>query len=274
VAIHPTAIVDPKAHIDPTAEIGPYVIIDGPVRIGPGTRVYPHAFLTAWTEIGAGCQIHPGAVIGHLPQDLAYRGDETYCRIGDETIIREGASIHRGTDPGSETVVGRRCYIMAAAHVAHNCRLGDEVKVVNNVLLAGHVQVGAGAFISGGTVVHQFVRIGELVMIGGNASIAMDVPPYFMAVRLGYCAGVNAVGMRRAGFTPEQRNDVKQAYRILYKPGAPFREAIEMLADAVQTDAGRRIVAFLREPSRRGITGGLRSQPADDPAMTSTSDQE
>lgn len=274
MAIHPTAIVDPKAEVDPTADIGPYVIIEGPVKIGAGTRVYPHAFLTAWTEIGAGCQIHPGAVIGHAPQDLAYGGDETYCRIGDETIVREGASIHRGTDPGSETVVGRRCFIMANAHVAHNCRLGDEVKLVNNVLLAGHVRVGAGAFISGGTGIHQFVRIGELAMIGGNSSVTMDVPPYFTAVRLGYCAGVNTVGIRRAGFTPEQRHDVKQAYRILYRSGAPFREAIERLADAVTTDAGRRILAFLREPSRRGITGGVRSQPAEDPAVTSTSEQE
>ncbi|UCG15303.1 MAG: acyl-ACP--UDP-N-acetylglucosamine O-acyltransferase [Phycisphaerales bacterium] len=258
MAIHSTAIVDRQSEVDPAAEIGPYAVIEGPVRIGPQTRIYPHAFITGWTQIGARCQIHPGAVVGHLPQDLAYQGAESYCRIGDETIIREGASIHRGTVPGSETVVGRRCFIMANAHVAHNCCLGDEVKLANNVMLGGHVRVGGGAFIAGGTGVHQFVRIGELVMIGGNAAITMDVPPYFAAVRLGYCVGPNVVGLRRAGFSPEQRNDVKQAYKVLYRSKMPFSKATETLTATVTTDAGRRILEFLREPSQRGIIGGPR----------------
>jgi len=147
-------MVDRRAEVDPTAEIMPYAIIDGPVKIGPRTRVFPHAYLTGWTEIGADCQIHPGAVVGGDPQDLAFKGAESYCRIGDGTIIREGASVHRGTDPGSATVVGKRCFLMANSHVAHNCRLGDEVKLINGVLLAGYVQVGNGAFLAGNAGVH------------------------------------------------------------------------------------------------------------------------
>ncbi len=268
--VHPTAIVDRRAEVHPTAEIGPYAIIDGPVRVGAGTRVYPHAYLTGWTEIGANCQIHPGAVVGHEPQDLAFKGEKSYCRIGDETIIREGASIHRGTDPGSTTVVGKCCFIMANAHVAHNCQLGDDVKLVNAVLLAGHVHIGAGAFLAGGTMVHQFVRIGELVMTRGLTAVSMDVPPYFMVVRSGYCAGVNIVGLRRAGFTGPQRDDVRRAYRILYRSGIPFRRAVEKLAQTVATDAGRRILEFVRQPSRRGIIRG----PRGNEMTTTTNEQE
>ena len=152
MSIHPTAIVHDLAQVDETAEIGPYAVIEQAVRIGPDVRVYPHAFITGWTQVGAGCEIHPGATIGHAPQDLSYTGVETYCRIGERTVIREGASIHRGTVPGSATVVGKRCFIMAGALVAHNCVLGDEVKLANVVQLGGHVQIGDGAFIGGGNV--------------------------------------------------------------------------------------------------------------------------
>ena len=178
--IHPTAVIHPEARIDESADIGPYVVIDGPVQVGPQVRVYAHAYLTGWTEIAAGCQIHPHAVVGHLPQDLAHDGCISYCRIGEGTIIREGANIHRGTGADTQTVIGKRCFLMANAHVAHNCRLGDDVRMANCALLAGHVRIDAGAFISGGAVVHQFARIGELVMIGGNARAVMDVPPFAM----------------------------------------------------------------------------------------------
>jgi len=260
--IHPTAIVDPKAEIDPSAEIGPYAVIDGPVRIGAGTKVYPHTFITGWTEIGRDCHIHPFAVVGNEPQDLAYDGTETYCRIGDETIIREGASIHRGTDPGSATVIGQRCFIMANAHVAHNCQLGDDVKLVNNVMLAGHVHVGNGAFFGGAAGIHQFVRIGELCMIRGWSRITMDVPPFIMAAHDSECVGVNIVGLRRAGFTPDQRDEIRQAYRILYRNGMTFSAAVEKVAETVKTDPGRRMLEFLQTPSKRGFARGPRRNSA------------
>lgn len=254
--IHPTAIVDKKAEIDPTADIGPYVIIDGPVRIGAGTQVMAHAYLTGWTEIGRNCRIHPGAVIGHEPQDLAFKGLESYCRVGDETIIREIVTIHRGTEPGSATEIGWRCFLMAASHVAHNCKLGDDVKLANGVLLAGYVHVGSGSFLGGNAVVHQFVRIGELVMVSGLAGLSMDLPPYMMAAHRNQCVSINIVGLRRAGFSPEQIKEVRQAYRLLYRSGLTLGKALEQLVDSVTTDAGRRIVEFIRQPSKRGIVPG------------------
>ena len=259
--IHPTAIVDSLAKIDESADIGPYVVIDGPVRIGPGVRIFPHAYIAGWTTIGAGSEIHPGATVGHAPQDTTYTGEETYCKIGENTIIREGATIHRGAVPGSTTVVGDRCFIMAGAHVAHNCVLENDVTLANNVLLAGHVHVGDQAFLGGMAGVHQFVRIGTLAMIAGHAVASMDMPPFMMMDRLGRCAGVNAVGLRRANYDVQQRQDIKRAYRILYRSGHLFRKAIDVLADEVTTDAGVRLVEFLRAPSRRGIAPGSRSHP-------------
>ncbi len=258
--IHPTAIIDRRAEIDPTAEIGAYTIIDGVVRIGPGVRVYPHVYLTGWTEIGANCEIHPNAVIGHMPQDLAYHGEESYCRIGEGTIMREGVSIHRGTAPGSATVVGRNCFLMANSHIGHNCQVGDDVKMANGALLGGHVHVGNGAFISGNVQVHQFCRVGDLVMIHGGAGCSMDMPPYFLIAHFGLCAGINIVGLRRAGFTSEQRRDVQHAFRTLYHSGMTFRRAVEQLAQTVTTDAGRRIVDFLLAPSKRGIAACLHNR--------------
>jgi UDP-N-acetylglucosamine acyltransferase len=260
MAIHPTAIIDRRAEIDPTADIGAYVIIDGLVKVGPRVRVFPHACLTGWTEIGADCEVHPNAVVGHAPQDLAYHGEETYCRVGEGTIIREGMSIHRGTSPGSATIVGKRCFLMANSHIGHNCVVGDDVKMANGALLAGHVHVGNGAFLSGNMAVHQFCRIGDLVMVRGISPVYMDIPPFFTVALHGLCAGINIVGLRRAGFTSEQRRDVQHAFRTLYHYGMTFRKAVEELARTVTTDAGRRILEFVQAPSKRGIAGCLHNR--------------
>lgn len=260
--------MDPKAEIAPTADIGPYAIIDGPVRIGAGTRIYWHATVCGRTEIGENCRIHPYAVIGHEPQDLAYNSEDSACRIGDNTIVREYASIHRGTGESSATIVGKRCFIMASAHVGHNCRIGDDVKIVNATLLAGHVDIGDAAFVSGMAGVHQFVRIGELAMIGGQAAIRMDVPPFFTVVRWGECSGVNLVGLRRAGYGSEDRKELREAYRVLYRSGQTFSKAVGELDKMLRTDPGRRLVQFLQAPSKRGITGGR------DRAAVPSADQE
>ena len=253
--IHPTAIVDSSAEIDSTAEIGAYVIIDGPVRVGAGTRVYPHAYLTGWTEIGVDCQIHPHTVIGHLPQDRGFGGERSTCRIGDRTVFREGSSVHRGTGAETSTVVGSDCYIMANAHIGHNCRVGSHVTLANGSLLSGHVQLGDRTVLSGNCGVHQFVRIGELVMVSGCSQITMDVAPFMTASFRNECTGVNIVGMRRADCSDEEIDEIKLAYRQLYRRRLTFRNAVAELEDILVTPAGRRLIQFLKTPTERGFCG-------------------
>jgi UDP-N-acetylglucosamine acyltransferase len=255
MSIHPTAIINKRSHVDPSSDVGPYAIIESDVTIGPDVRIYGHAYVAQFTTIDSGCQIHPFAVVGHVPQDTAHKDEESFCQVGSDTVIREGATVHRGTAPGSTTRIGRAVYLMANSHVAHNCVVGSKVTITNGALLGGHVEIGDGAFISGNLAVHQFVRIGQLAMVTGVARIPMDIPPYFMTGHSGKCVGVNIVGMRRADFSREQIQDVRDAYRTLYRSGHRFRDALTVLSDQVHTDPGREIVAFLRAPSRRGIAG-------------------
>ncbi len=250
--IESTACVDKSARIDPAARIGAYAIIEAGVTIGADTRIYPHAYVSEGTSIGQRCQVHPFAVVGHHPQDVKWDGAPSYTVIGDDTVIREGAQVHRGTEPGSTTVIGRHVYLMANAHVAHNCTVGDHVIIANGALLSGHITVGPRAFISGNVVIQQFARIGELAMLGGGTRIPNDVPPFMMVVPEGV-VGVNLVGLRRAGMSREQRQELRQAYRLLYRSGKPFRDAVEEVCGFVRTDPGLRLAAFLREPSQRGI---------------------
>jgi UDP-N-acetylglucosamine acyltransferase len=252
VSIHPTAIVDKHAELDPTVEVGAYAIIEAGVQIGPETRVYPHAYISGGTRLGRGCQIHPFAVVGHHPQDLKWEGTPSYTEIGDETIIREGAQVHRGTMPESTTVVGKRVYIMATGHVGHNCEIGDDVIIANAGLASGHVQIGNRAFVSGCALLHQFVRIGELAMIGGGARVPCDVPPFVMVGPNGII-GPNVVGLRRAGIAPQERQEIRAAYKILFRSGLELPKALARVAEMVTTDPGRRLVEFLQAPSKRGL---------------------
>lgn len=256
MAIHPAAIVDPQAEIDSTVDIGPHAVIEGPVKIGANTRIYPNAYVSGWTTIGRKCEIHPGALIGHVPQDFHFQDCRSYCTIGDGTIVREFASVHRGTQPDTSTVIGRNCFIMGYSHVGHNCVFGDGVKFYNMAAASGHVEIGENAIVSGYTVLHQFIRIGPYCMIGGLSRITMDVPPYLTCMRESECVCVNTIGMRRNGFNTEQIADAKNAYRILYRSGSTFRMAVDKLAETVATDVGREILEFVRAESKRGIAGG------------------
>ncbi len=258
MAIHPTAIVNPKAEIDPTVEIGPFCVIDAHVRMGPRCRLCHGVYLTGWTEIGEGCVIHPGAIIGHEPQDVKYQGERSFCRIGRETIVREYVTIHRGTIPESETRVGERCFLLAGSHVAHNCTVGDQVTLINGVLLAGHVEVGDRVTMGGGAAVHQFVRIGELAMIAGNASVTMDVVPFSLVDRDGRVLGLNRVGLRRAELSRDEVREIRELYRVLFGSKLAFREAADRATTLAETAAGRRIAEFLRTTSRRGFAGPAR----------------
>lgn len=249
--IHPTAVVDSAAEIDPSADIGPGVIIEANVRIGAAVRLMAHCYVAWGTTLGARVQMHPFSAVGGLPQDVAFDGSPSYVTVGDDTILREGVTIHRGTTPESTTVVGCGCMLMANSHVAHNCRVGDKVVMVNSVALAGHVQVGDRVLMGGGAMAHQFVRIGELCMIRGLNPVPKDVPPFMMLGPQGV-VGTNVVGMRRAGFTAAERQEIRDCHRILYRSGLHFPQAIAQAVESVRTEPGKRLAAFLQADSRRG----------------------
>ena len=256
MAIHPTAVIDPKAELDSSVDVGAYAMIDGHVRIHEHAKVYHHAYITGWTDIGPGCQIHPFAVVGHLAQHVEPTYERSYCRIGAGTIIREHATVHRGLTPESVTVVGKDCLLLVNAHVAHDCQVGDGVQLINNVALGGHVIVGKRAVFGGGTAVHQHVRVGEYTMFHGLTACGTDVPPYFLVAGLHTAMGINVVGLRRGGFSAQVRTELKEAYRLLYRRGLPMGRAIEKIEAMVTTEAGRRLVEFLRVPTKRGICKG------------------
>lgn len=253
--IHPTAVIDPRAELHPSVEVSPYVVVEGPVRVDAGVHLAPHVHLLGWTHIGPECRIHTGAVLGDFPQDRNFHGGESFVTLGAQTIVREYVTIHRGTQPGTTTSVGSRCMLMAHSHVAHNCTVGDDVVLVNGVLLGGYVSVGNRAVISGNTGVHQFVRIGELAMIGGLSKITQDIPPFLMFDGHGVCVGLNLIGMRRAGLSAAERAELKTAYRRLYRIAGSLPSAVEELSAQLTTPAGQRMVEFLRTPSKRGFHG-------------------
>jgi UDP-N-acetylglucosamine acyltransferase len=254
MAIHPSAVIDPAAKIHPTAEIGPHVVIDGPVRIEAGCHLGPSAIVLGHTEIGENCRIHSHAVIGDTPQDRAYEDGPSYCRVGRDCVIREGVTIHRGTAAGSTTLVGDGCLLMTNSHVAHNCTLGNNVTLVSGALLGGQVQVDKGAIISGSAGVHQHVRVGELALVSVLCKVTQDVPPFFIVESDSSVVGVNRVGLIRANFTLPEREEIKRAYRILYRSGLGSDAAIDALSETVTTEAGRRLLDFMVAGSSRGIS--------------------
>jgi len=256
VAIHPTAVIDPRAEIDGEVEIGPYVVIDGPVKIKRRTRVMAHAYITGWTEVGEGNEIHPGAVLGDAPQDLAYRGEESYLRIGDRNIFREHVQLHRGTAPASSTVIGNDNFLMAGSHVAHNCKLGDHVVLANGALLGGYVEVGDRAFISGHCVVHQFVRVGELSLMRGLSGVSKDVPPYSIVDWQHRVRGVNSVGLKRAGFDERRIREIKEAFRLLFRKGRNLSLAVKEIESRENNSADVLALLEFIKSSKRGVCFG------------------
>ncbi len=263
--VHPTAIVDPGAVLDPSVEIGPYVVIDGPVAIGPRTRVLAGAYLTGRTEIGADNVIHPGVVLGHEPQDLAYRGAETGLRIGDRNVFREHAEVHRGTEPGTWTEIGNDNYLMSQAHVGHNSKLGNGVIMATGATLGGHVVVEDQAFISGNCVVHQHCRIGRLVIMRGLSRASRDLPPFAIIDDTHTVRGLNRVGLRRAGFDRERLRALGTAFRILFRARTNLATAIARVEAEVRSPDVDYLLAFIRG-SRRGVAFGPARAGAEDAA--------
>jgi UDP-N-acetylglucosamine acyltransferase len=261
MSIHPTAIISPKAQLDSSVEVGPNVVIEEHVKVGAGTRIWANAYLTGHTEIGRDNEIHMGAVIGHEPQDLKFdRSRRTYLRIGDRNVFREYCNIHRGTEPESATVIGNECYIMATAHVGHNCVIGNHVIICNCALVAGHVHVGDRAFISGGVVIHQFTHVGRLAMFSGNARVSMDVPPFTLAAERNEIHALNLVGLRRMKISREALGELKKLYQLFYLSGMNGTQALaEASRDgAFTTSEAREFIEFVRN-SPNGICPPVRA---------------
>ena len=224
------AFVHPNAEIGKNVTIDAFAYIDENVVIGDGTHIYPHATVLSGARIGKNCNIFPGAVISAIPQDLKFIGEETTAVIGDNTTIRECATVNRGTASKGTTIVGSYCLIMAYAHVAHDCKLGDRIILGNATQLAGEVVVDDWAIISGGTLVHQFCHLGAHIMVQGGSRISKDIPPYVMVGRepLGYM-GLNIVGLRRRGFIAEQMNAIQESYRYIYLSGLNTTQALDAI---------------------------------------------
>ena len=252
MAISEQAVVSKKARIAGDVEIGPFAIIEDDVEIASGVRIWPHAHICTGTSIGEGCQIHMGAVVGHVPQDFGYKLEKSFLKVGKRTIIREYATIHRGTGEGKSTEIGDDCYLMAVCHVGHNCHIGNSVILANNVLLAGHVSVGDGAFISGNVVVHQFCRIGSLVIVGGFTGINKDVPPFMLVRGPSVIRGVNLIGLRRAKFSRELIDEIQEAFKFLYQSDLNTAQAIEEIRKLKPAKELDHLIEFI-QGSKRGI---------------------
>jgi UDP-N-acetylglucosamine acyltransferase len=252
--IHPHTYIDPRAKVANNVKIDPFSVIHSNVEIGEGTWIGSNVTIMEGTSIGKNCQIFPGAVIGAVPQDLKFEGEQTTVVIGDNNIIREFVTIHRGTKDKWETRLGNNCLIMAYCHIAHDCIIGNHVIMSNSIQMAGHVKVGDHAILGGTSAVHQFVHIGPYAFVAGGSLISKDVPPYVKAGRqpLSY-AGVNSIGLKRRGFTTQQVNQILEIYRTIFNKGKNTTQALEFIEEEFDvTDERDEIVSFIRE-SGRGI---------------------
>jgi len=258
MAVDPSARIAPDVELAPDVEVGPGVIIDGPSRIGAGCRLLAHAYIGPYTTMGEHNLIGFGAVVGYDPQDYAFKGEESYTLIGDHNLIREYVTIHRGTKPGSATRVGNHNFLMATSHLAHNSSLGDHVVVVNGAMVGGYVEVADRAFISANCLLHQFIRVGTLVMMRGGARASRDLPPYCNIDDTHTVKGLNLVGLRRAGFSREQIAALRQAVRLLFGSRMNLKLALERVAAEVDlTPEVAHLLDFIRA-SKRGVAMGPR----------------
>ncbi len=256
--IHSTAIIDKNAEIAESAVIGPYCLIEDDVIIGEGCQISSHAVIKSGTRLGKNVKVAHGAVLGSPPQDLKFKNEKTYLEIGDDTTVREFATLNRGTEAHWKTEIGKNCFIMSYVHIAHDCIIGDNVVIANAVNMAGHVEVEDFVGIGGMTAIHQFVRIGQHCFVGGGLKINKDIPPFIRAmgdpVRFG---GTNAVGLTRKGFTSEQLNNIKAAYRKIYYGGLNVSKAVEALAqEEGLTPEAKIIIEFIQKAERGIIRGG------------------
>ena len=258
--IHPTAIVDPAAKLAANVEIGPFSIIGPHVTIDEKTAVQSHVVIEGEVAIGSGNFIGHGAIIGAPPQDVAFSpARKTRVEIGDDNIIREYCTIHRGSSDGSATKIGYKNFLMAGAHVGHNCLIGNNVVVANNCLLAGHVRVDDGAFLGGGSTFHQFMHIGRLVMVQGSSAFGKDLPPFVVAAERNSVFGLNIVGMRRAGLSANDRDEIKEAFKLVYLSGLNTSQALKKAQTMTFAAPAREFLDFVAGSKKRGICPFKRS---------------
>lgn len=252
--IHPTAIIDPEAELAEDVSVGPFSIIGPNVKINSGTQIGSHVVIDGHTEIGSNCIISPGAIIGTPPQDLSYKGEPTKVIIGNNTQIREYVTINRASGEDGVTRIGENCLLMINVHVAHNCQLGDNVIIANTTQLAGYVQVDDYAFISGIVVVHQFVHIGKMAIISGFSGTRQDIPPFSITDgRPAVVRGVNRVGLRRRGFSRDEINNLRKAFRIIWFEKNNMSQSIEKIKNEVNIDDHvQHLIDFIQN-SKRGV---------------------
>lgn len=256
MSIHPTAIVHPGARISEGVEIGPYCVIGEHVAIGADTKIASHVLIEGWTAIGERNRIFSFSSIGTPPQDISYRNEETYVTIGDDNIIREFATIHRATiKADKKTEIGNKNFLMSYIHVAHDCKLGNNIIMANNAAFGGHVSVEDFAVLGALVGIHQFVRVGAYSMIGGQSAIVLDVPPYVNATgNRAQLYGLNTIGLKRRGFSDETINKMKKAYKIIFRSGMTQEEAFSKVSDEFgDCREVNYFVDFMRH-SKRGVT--------------------
>jgi UDP-N-acetylglucosamine acyltransferase len=258
--IHPTALIHPNAQLGADVSVGPYAVVEGPAQIGDGCVIQAHAIISGRVVMGRENVIGYGAVIGGEPQDLSFKPEtQSEVRIGDRNRIREYCTLHRGSKDGGATVVGNDCFLMAGAHLAHDVRLGDRVIIANNSLLGGHVSVSDGVFIGGGSVFHQHIRVGRLAITQGNSGFGKDIPPFTVGAEVNVIAGLNVIGLRRAGLNAEQRREVKEAFDLLYRSGRNTTQALEAAREREWGTEGREFWDFVAAAKKRGICALMRS---------------
>lgn len=254
------SVIHPDAKIGQNVTIGPFTTVAADVEIGDNTWIAPHVSIMDGARIGKNCKIFQGAIVGSVPQDLKFNGEKTLLEIGDNTIIREYCTLNIGTTANWRTVIGKNCLVMAYVHVAHDCMIGNNVILANNVTLAGHIEIGDYARLGGMTAVHQFVKIGNDVMVGGGSLVRCDVPPFVTAARepLSY-AGVNRIGLRRRGFNSSQIDNIRDIYRILFVRGNNFSQGVNQIELEIEESPEKaEILGFLKQ-STRGLIKGYKS---------------
>ncbi|MCF8031766.1 MAG: acyl-ACP--UDP-N-acetylglucosamine O-acyltransferase [Desulfarculaceae bacterium] len=253
--IHPTAVVHQSAQLGEGVSIGPFAVIGPEVVIGPRTKVDQHVSIDRQTTVGADCHIWPFASVGTDPQDLKFGGEDTYLEIGDQVMIREFVTVNRGTgEGGGVTRVGDRCLLMAYAHVAHDCQLGIEVIMANCCNLAGHVHLENYVGLGGMVAIHQFTRVGAHTFVGGTSAVAKDLPPYTLCEgNRAKPLGLNMVGLKRRGFTPETLETLKKAYKIIFRTRTPIKQAMAQVRDEVPDLPEVRYFLEFIESSTRGV---------------------